>query len=124
MIKAFFSAVAVLVGGFLLVTVFFLLFVFPFTGLHYVTGDGEHVGIVTAVERHGLVFKTWTAYVKTDAQSSQEDRYCVVDEQVVERLKNAATDGRKVKLGYMSWFSAGVTDCSGEGDVISSVNLI
>jgi hypothetical protein len=112
-----------LVVGVVLVILFFV-FIVPFTGFHYVTGNGSHVGYVTAVEKTGLVFKTYRAYVKTNVESSQEDSYCVIDDAVAAQLASASELGVKVKVGYFSWLAAGVSNCGGEGDIISSVVAI
>ena len=42
---------------------------------------------ITALEKTGLFFKTGTAYVKTENESSQEDDYCVIDENIYQQLK-------------------------------------
>lgn len=110
-----------LFGGALACLLFILIFVIPFTGLHYVTTEGEHVGYVTAVEKDGLIFKTYTAYVKSDVQSSQEEAYCVIDEAVVGQLRTAASERVRVRLGYFSYFASGIVNCAGEGAIISSV---
>ena len=101
-----------------------LIFIVPIFGLHKITNNGTHVGYITAVEKSGLFFKTGTAYVKSDISSSQEDAYCVVDDAVLEELRNVSQKKVKVEITYFGWFSAGLTNCAGEGDVISSVKEI
>jgi hypothetical protein len=95
--------------------------VIAFTGLHVSTGSGEHTGYITAVEKRGIVWKTWRAYVKTDTASSQEDRYCVIDEDVVAAIKKASEEKQKVTLKYHSFISAGLTNCDAEGDIIGGI---
>ena len=101
--------------------VIWLIFVLPFTGLHINTGVGEHTGYVTAVEKTGLVFKTGTAYIKSDVSSSQEDVYCVTDPAVYARLQELSESKSKVTVKYSSWLAAGISHCNGESAVINSV---
>src|SRR3972149_8290591 len=94
------------------------------TGFHYETSRGEHVGYTTAVQRSGLIFKTGTAFVKTDNQSSQEDDYCFIDPQVEVQLKNFAETKERVKIGYFGWLAAGIKNCGDEGQVIYKVEPV
>lgn len=116
------------IGG--LIVAFFVLvglygvFVLPFVGWHYETGRGEHTGYITAVERHGIFFKTNTVYLKTDTQSSQEDDYCVVDPEVFSKLQEYSTTKQHINVYFLSWFASGVTNCDGEGAVIYKVEPI
>lgn len=90
-------------------------------GWHYETGNGEHTGFITAVEKTGIFFKTNTIYLKTDTQSSQEDQYCVVDQEVFNKLKEYVTNKQHVNVYYVSWFTNGVAYCRGDHDVIYRV---
>lgn len=108
------------VAFFLIVIIFTVLI-----GIHVKTSDGSHVGYVTSVEKKGLFFKTMTAYVKTDVQSSQEDDYCVVDEDVFNQLKILSEKHTHVEVTYFDWLSAGISNCDGEkGGIISKVTEI
>jgi hypothetical protein len=89
-----------------------------FKGLHIDTGSGKHTGYITAVEKTGVIYKTYTVYVKTDAQSSQEDKYCVIDPQLVGTLLEKSKARSLVTISYQSYLIAGLTNCSGEADVI------
>lgn len=93
-------------------------------GIHFSTGDGQHTGYITAVEENGIFFKTWTVYVKTDPQSSQEDTYCLPpqSEFMVTTLKDAADKRSLVTLSYGSWFIAGFKNCNGEADYITQLS--
>ncbi len=97
---------------------------FSIVGVHINTGNGNHVGYVTAVEKGGVLFKTGTAYFKTDNQSSQEDKYCVMDDSVLTQLKDAAEKKEKVELTYFSYLFSGVTSCNGEDAIISGVKIL
>lgn len=95
--------------------------IFSFTGLHINTGDGQHTGYVTAVQRQGIIWKTWRAYIKTDVSSSQEDQYCVVDQNVVKQLQAAAESKERVTVTYFDWLFSGVANCAAEPDVIDGI---
>lgn len=93
-------------------------------GIHINTGTGQHTGYVTTIEQEGVFFKTWTAYVKTDTTSSQEDAYCVIDPNVVAQLTADVDAQAHVTVHYFSWLSAGIANCSYEGAIISSVDSV
>lgn len=95
--------------------------IFSIIGIHRITGNGTHVGYITAISTHGLFFPTSRAYVKTDIQSSQENSYCVIDKSLMPILKDFADKKEKVEVTFFSYVSAGVSNCNGEGDIISSV---
>lgn len=91
-------------------------------GWHYQTSSGEHTGYVTAVETTGVFYKTNTAYVKTDPQSSQEDSYCVVDPAVQQELQGYSQSRQLVTVSYVDWFIQGWKYCNGEqAGVITAV---
>lgn len=113
-----FAVVFVLI---VLVLVFIVSPVIGIFGLHVETGSGHHTGYVTAVQKNGVFFKTGRAYIKTDLSSSQEDLYCVTDDAVFTELERYAKEKKQVDLSYFSWFSAGVTNCAGEGEIINAV---
>lgn len=72
------------------------------TGCGVTTRDAEHTGYITAVERNGLIWEKGYAYVKTDLSSSQEDVYCVEDDSVYEKLKDASRNKQRVTVTYKS----------------------
>lgn len=84
------------------------------TGLHIQTGQGEHTGFVTSTETNGLLFKTHRAFVKTDTQSSQEDAYCVVGEDVFAKLQELTLTRKQVTVKYIDWLSRGIVSCGVE----------
>ena len=110
----------VIVGCMALVALLFC-FIVVFTGLHYETSSGNHSGYITAVQKQGLIFKTWRAYVKTDLSSSQEDRYCVENEETAKKLEVMAENNEKGTFQYKQYFSPGITLCSGEVDIIYGI---
>lgn len=109
-----------IVGLVVLVILGIIIFV-PLRGWHYETGRGEHTGFITATEKHGIIFKTNTVYVKTDTQSSQEDSYCVVDEGVYKQLQKSSIEKTHVNVYFFSWMFAGIKNCGGESDIIYKV---
>ena len=74
--------------------------VLAFTASFHIPNSGQHTGYVTSVEQSGIIWKTWTAYIKTDPQSSQEDKYCVTDPNVVSQLQFAAIQRDIVTVYY------------------------
>jgi hypothetical protein len=114
--KLFFIG-AVLVPVFLVI---YLVFGSIF-GIHYETGRGNHSGYITAVQKQGLIFKTWRAYVKTDLSSSQEDTYCVDNEETAKKLESMAENKEKGTFQYKKYLFAGMTLCEGEGDIVYGV---
>lgn len=102
----------------LLVLPAFMLVVLP--GCGTTTTDGSHVGIVTAVENNGLIWKTTDVYVKSDATASSEDVYCATDRDVVAVLRKANIEGKKVELKYHSELVVAPWRCTGN-DIIDDV---
>lgn len=84
--------------------------------------DGQHTGYVTAVDTSGLIWKTTEVYFKTDAQSSQEDSYCVIDETIKEELLNAQQNRRLVTLHYDSYLFVGIPLCGWNGQIITGIS--
>jgi hypothetical protein len=82
---------------------------FGLTALGYAhTGQGTHVGYVTAVsDPSGLIFKTRGACVKTDNAQSQEDCYCVVDANLAGALRDMAEKKQRVEFHYQSYLIFG-----------------
>lgn len=115
--NALLNTIAVLFIGFL---VWFLIIV-PLWGLHIITNNGEHTGYITAVETSGLFFKTHNVYMKTDTQSSQEDIYCVTDDNVFSQLKDLQEEKEKVTVSFIGWFSNGIAYCGLGGDIITGI---
>jgi len=104
-----------------LLVAWFLFWQLPVNGIHLNTGDGGHTGFITAVERNGIIWKTYTAYIKTDVSSSQEDLYCVIDTKVIEQLKEKAKNKEKVTIEYISWLGAGMRYCNAESAIITGL---
>ena len=107
-----------LIGMFILISVSFLLgFIFysSIIGLHIIiTENGEHTGYVTAIETNGIFFKTTSVYFKTDAESTQEDRYCVIDKDLVEELRKYQSERKLITIKFYDVISYGWKNCKVE----------
>lgn len=100
-----------------------LLFGFAMVSVSHIgmTNDGSHTGYVTAVEQEGWLWKTWRAYVKTDPQSSQEDKYCVDDLSLISKLKEVAKTRELVTVNYSAPFVVWNWQCGGENSIIRDI---
>lgn len=83
--------------------------------------SGQHTGIITAIEQHGFIWRTTRAYVKTSAQSTQEDEYCVTDPTVIAQLQDDAANTREVTVYYSGGLFIWPWQCTGEGSIINAV---
>ena len=88
------------------------------------TENGQHTGIVTAVETNGVIWKTDRVYFKTDVQSSQEDAYCVIDEDVKKELENFQISKEIVTIYYDNYLIVGYPYCKSENAIITGVQLV
>jgi len=80
--------------------------------------EGQHTGYVTAVEKEGIIWKTWRVYIKTDPQSSQEDKYCVEDESLIPKLQKMQESRQLVTLNYSSPSIVWAWQCGKEPAII------
>ena len=103
---------------------FCLFFVAALTILNSVgASSGQHTGYVTAVERNSnLVWASNIVYFKTDAQSSQEDKYCVNDPQVKTFLEDASMKKTPVTISYQNDFFVWAWQCNGGESIITKVS--
>jgi len=84
-------------------------------------GDGQYVGYITGAETRGVIFKTGRVYMKTSLDSSQEDAFCVTDDEVFASLKEAQLTQEKIAVNTKDLGSTFPTECAGEGTSISSL---
>lgn len=91
-----------------------LLLAWPVFGSFHSPTQGEHTGYITAVENTGFIFHTWSAYFKTNTESSQEDRYCVIDTDTVNQLKYYQQAGLKIIIKYDNGFFVPFWQCKGK----------
>lgn len=106
----------------------FLLIVLFFVGsslINNVGGShGQHSGYVTAIEySDNLLFDATIVYFKSDMQSSQEDKYCVNDEDTINKLKTYSHLKTPVIIFYKNEFITWSWDCNGGDSIIYGVNI-
>lgn len=89
-------------------------------------GTGEHVGIITAVQQTGDFWRTWTVFVKTDAESTQEETYCVrpANTDLIKPLQAAARGRYLVALQYESYWNVDWSECNPGEEAILSVSRV
>lgn len=111
---------------FVLCVIFVILFfIFTIFGLHIKTTEGgKHTGYVTAVETNGIIFKTHSIYFKSDLESSQEDRYCVIDLSLKEELEKTAKDKTRITIYYYNYLFPGWNYCKmGDISIVDAWNV-
>lgn len=72
---------------------------------------GEHTGYITVVERGGML-NIPLLYLKTDNQSSQEDKYCLV-EGLVDEAKQLSQSRQLVTVKFERGFWMPFWRCNG-----------
>lgn len=75
--------------------------------------NGQHTGIVTAVDYTGYIFKTYDVFFKTDPESTQEDIYCVIDQNIKNQLLEAQKNRELITIHYDSYWIVGYPLCGG-----------
>ena len=93
-----------------------------FTVNFHIPNSGQHTGYVTSVEQSGIIWKTWTVYIKTDPQSSQEDTYCVTDPKTITVLQSAETEKSSVTVNYSVPWMTWKWQCGYEQSTIQSLD--
>lgn len=84
--------------------------------------QGEHTGIVTAVEYNSnLIWGSNLVYFKTSTTSGQEDRYCVSDGSVKQQLIDFSKNHQEVTVYYHNNFIMWKWDCNGGESIIYNV---
>ncbi|MEK6880688.1 MAG: hypothetical protein AABY22_13810 [Nanoarchaeota archaeon] len=111
---------------FLIVLAFLLLSFFFIEGLQIkTTENGSHTGYVTAVETNGLFFKTDSVYFKTDTESTQEDRYCLIDESLKPLLLEYQQNKTLITIEFYDVIFYGWENCKLTSDsaIISGIKI-
>lgn len=85
------------------------------------TENGAHTGVVTALETNGIIWKTDTVYFKTDAESTQEDVYCVIDKNLRQELINKQKSKEVITIRYEDYYIIGYSLCAVH-PIITGVN--
>ncbi len=112
------KVVSVLFFGWMFVTLTFAL-LFPGT---IGASQGSHTGVVTAVERNSnLIWGSTIVYVKTLRDSSQEDRYCVNDQNLENQLVNLQKEKKEVTIYFKNEYFMWKWDCNGGESIIYKV---
>jgi hypothetical protein len=94
-------------------------------GLHVEDNTGSQVGYITTIDTNGIIFKTKSVYIKSNLESSQEERYCAEGEDVIANLTLARDNSSKVKIYYNDWIFRGITHCKSEDiDIIRAVEVL
>lgn len=77
-----------------------------------ISEDWEHTWQVTAIERSWIFRKTTDVYFKTDISSSQEDIYCVENDDVEKLLREYSKSKSNVTIKYHQERITAPTRCS------------
>lgn len=104
--------------------VLIIIIVLASSGCIEILKEGRHSGQITAIEKNGFIWKTNTVYLKSEIESSQEDRYCVEDELLFRKLGMFAEDRMKVTVLYRDELYKAPWRCSLEDKgIITGVKL-
>lgn len=83
--------------------------------------DGEHTGIITAIEhRSNIVWASDIVYFKTSEMSTQEDVYCV-QPQLIEKAKEFSRSKEIVTLHFHNDFFMWAWQCNGGDTIIDRI---
>lgn len=98
--------------GLIMVALIYVLF--SFLGFNLTTSYGVHNVQITAVENNGFIWKTWTAYVKSDVSSSQEETYCIDTKKIyLKDLEMYSSERTKVTITYQRPHFMPFWECDG-----------
>ena len=103
--------------------VFVVLFLYLFA-FFQIPNSGQHTGYITSVEKSGIIFKTWMAYVKTDPQSSQEGTYCITDSDTLINLQNYEKERLPITVYYSAPIILWKWQCENKSSIINSVSVV
>lgn len=73
--------------------------------------EGDRTGVVVKISRKGFFFKSWEAEMNVGGVSASEGgiavprtwEFSVTDPKVVEQIRQAAAEGRRVTVVYTQW---------------------
>jgi hypothetical protein len=85
---------------------------------------GSQSGYITTIETNGIIFKTYSLYIKSSLESSQEERYCIeLEDKKI--LIDAMEKGKKVKIYFYDYISRGIGYCKSEDlDIVYKVEVL
>lgn len=94
-----------------------------YTGVNIKSNEGQYVGYVTSVEKNGAIFQGWNVYLKTDLQSSNEDKACIDrnNPELIAKLKEAQEEKGSVTLMYEGVWQYKIGECPGSDWMIKSI---
>jgi uncharacterized protein YxeA len=104
----------------LIIIILVIIFITSF-GIFQAKYSGQHTGYVTSVEKSGVIFQTWTAYIKTDPQSSQEDTYCITNPNIITDLQNYEKERIPITIYYSAPVILWKWQCEKKASIINSV---
>jgi len=117
--KGIIGNILILLGIVLVVCIVF------FIGIHIKTTDnGTHTGTITAIETNKMspyIFETTTVYFKTDAQSSQEDTYCLIDKSLIPKLEQLQKEKKQITIEYIDYLLPAMKECGIGNGIITGV---
>jgi hypothetical protein len=110
--------ISIIIAALIVIAILIIVMVFAI-GIHIeTTRGGTHTGYVTAIEENGIWFRTTSVYFKTDAQSSQEDRYCLIDKSLIPMLQEKEASKEKVTITFNAYLAPGWNNCKIEDNGI------
>ncbi len=100
-----------------------LLFIlFAMIPAHFGASEGVHRGVITAVEYNSnVIWPATIVYIKTSAESTQEDKYCVNDETVKNQLLDLSKTRKESVIYYKNNFVMWKSECNGGESIIYKV---
>lgn len=106
------GAITFLIGAVLFISMFIIGITHGF--INHPATEGTHQGVITAIDREGIIFNHYKIYLKSSAYTSQGDEteYCAyLDEtELVNQLKEYI--GKQVRLNYSHKGGyIGIKDC-------------
>jgi len=85
---------------------------------------GQHTGVVTAIEyNNNFLWDANIVYFKSSDQSTQEDRYCVKDEEVINKLRGYSQNKEIVTIFFQNDFILWRWECNGGISIIDKVEI-
>ncbi len=86
--------------------------------------DGQHIGVVTSVERlKNFTWDSTIAHIKSDAESTQEEAYCVETLEVEKQLIDAAKNKKRIIAYYHNDLFMMRWECNGGESIIWKVEV-
>ena len=113
--------ISVLVGAFFLILIAAFVYFFA---IFQTPNSGQHTGYITSVEKTGFIFQTWTVYVKTDPQSSQEDTYCITDSRIITQLQQYEKARLPVTVYYAAPLILWTWQCPQKASIINTATPV